>query len=98
MPAIREKTGRFAKGTSGNPSGRPRRTDAERALLEELYLLAPQAANAIRQILEDETCPPNVRLRACEVILERCCGRPMNITQILDEEEQIRIDATQFFK
>lgn len=34
MPQNRTKTGTFAPGTSGNPGGRPKRTDAQKAAQE----------------------------------------------------------------
>ena len=90
MPANRDKTGRFAKGTSGNPAGRPRRSEFETAMLQAIYQLSGIAVDTIKGILLDETAPANVRLRCAEIVLDRTCGKTMDITRIEDNEDRFR--------
>ncbi len=47
MPQNRTKTGTFAPGTSGNPGGRPKRTDAQKAAQEAIQALAEEAAEMV---------------------------------------------------
>ena len=54
MPAIRDKQGRFIKGQSGNPKGRP-------ALPPEIKKYAQQAPDRLRAIADDEKTPVKVR-------------------------------------
>ena len=96
MPANREKSGRFAKGCSGNPSGRPARSETEKAMLEEIYQLSGLAVQTIKGILEDSTAPANVRLRCAEIVLERVAGKPMNIQQIENNEDALHFDFGNF--
>ena len=90
MPGNREKTGRFAKGVSGNPSGRPKRSESETQMLAAIYQLSGIAVDTIKGILLDDTAPAHVRLRCAEIVLERTCGKPMNIAQIEDNEDKFR--------
>ena len=69
----RDAKGRFVKGQSGNPSGRP-------ALPQEITNLARASApDAIRmaiRFINDESTTPNVRLKAAEILLDRAYGKP----------------------
>ena len=74
----RNADGTFAKGSSGNPAGRPKRSDLEKAVLAEIYKLAPQAVSSLKKLLEDEETPANIRLRAVEIVVNRICGTALN--------------------
>ena len=86
----RNTDGTFKKGISGNPSGRPKRTEIERAMLAEVYKLAPKAVESLEMLLDDDGTPPNVRLKAVEIVLNRVCGTALNADALEDYEEKIR--------
>ena len=88
----RNDDGTYKKGSSGNPKGRPKRTDLEKAMLAEIYQLAPQAIISLKQLLESEDTPANVRLKAVEIVLNRVCGTAMNPDDLEEYEEKIRFD------
>lgn len=88
MPANRTKTGQFSKGHSGNPSGRPKRSEVEKETIAALSELAPRAVEVIREVLEDKDASPSVRLRCADSILERVCGLPMDAEKLEQYEAE----------
>lgn len=76
----RDKNGRFVKGVSGNPSGRPSMpTDVKQRLIS----LLPKAIDTIQSMIEDERVKPEVRIKAAEMIVERNLGKA--VTPVLTE-------------
>ena len=65
--------GGYTSGTSGNPNGRPRSTSAV-----QLYALGRcrEAIDVATRVMREPKENDNVRLRACELILDRGVGRP----------------------
>jgi hypothetical protein len=87
-PGNRKRTGNktsFKPGQSGNPNGRPKRTEAEKKVLEEIKNLAPSVPGVLNEILHDKDSSPAYRLRAAEIILDRACGKA---------EAYVAVDAT----
>lgn len=66
----------FAKGTSGNPSGRPKLSPAQKDALQAIKDLAPNAAEVIAELLNNRNVSAAVRLGAATLILERSYGKP----------------------
>ena len=84
MPANRQKTGRFAPGTSGNPSGRPKQTKEQADALEAIRALVPDAVGEVKRLLLAKDTPPAVKFRLAELILDRTYGKPKQYANITE--------------
>ncbi len=64
---------KWPKGQSGNPGGRPPipRVAVEAALANSL-----DAVVTLAQIRDDTKMAPGIRVKACQVLLERAFGKP----------------------
>ena len=89
----RNADGTYKKGCSGNPAGRPKRSDLEKAVLAEIYKLAPQAVSGLKKLLTADDTPPNIRLRAVEIVVNRICGTALNSDALEEYEDKIRFDG-----
>ena len=76
MPANRTKTGRFQKGQSGNPRGRPKTTQEQKDALQQIRDMAPRAADEMQRILDDPDSPQALKLRVAEMVFDRAFGKP----------------------
>ena len=72
----RANNGRFRKGVSGNPGGRPKIEGAEE-LRDALKLLAPAAVDYLGKVLDDPQASATAKLQAANAILDRCFGKPV---------------------
>jgi len=99
IPVKKMPNGRpFAPGISGNPEGRPKRTQEEKNALEKLRSLAPKAVETLRYLLISPKTSQMVKVKICEMILERTYGKPeasIKLTSISEtvEESQKYIQA-----
>ena len=85
MPANRQGTERkapktaFKPGKSGNPSGRPKRTQEELDLIAACKAKTPAALEVIENIMRNGQNERN-QLSAAMAIIERAWGKPVQPT------------------
>lgn len=81
-PANRSKSGRFVKGQSGNPSGRPKIPD-------EFKEFGKQAPERLRAIADDPATPVKVRADIEKWFAEMTYGKPSQQVDLDGKMEQI---------
>lgn len=81
MAAARDAHGRFVKGTSGNPGGRPAIPEGQKELLRDLV---PAALEIKRKILLDDNAPLTLRNAVADSVLDRVYGKPVQTTPTED--------------
>lgn len=85
---MRDTTGRFLPGKSGNPGGRPRVVGHVRDLAQRH---ADDAISVLAEIMKDQEAPASARIAASVALLDRGYGRPVDqramvlLTQNTDE-------------
>ena len=95
MPGNRQRTGNktsFKPGQSGNPSGRPKKTQEQQDALEAIRALAPQAPAVLMDVMNNPSAPPAARLKAVEMILDRTYGKPDMAVTVEDPKNDVLQD------
>lgn len=82
MPENRTKTGQFAPGTSGNPGGRPKAGEQERAARDAMKALCLDAVELLKNTMANEDAPLALRLRAAEFVINSVCGKAISSTEV----------------
>ena len=90
MPENRTKTGRFVKGQSGNPGGRPK---VNPEYLEALRAVGPEMVQKLIAYTDNENA--KIAMWAITEILDRAYGKPtqaqdIQITGDFDLRAQVR--------
>jgi hypothetical protein len=76
----------FAKGVSGNPGGRPKRTEDEAALAEACRAKTPEALAVVESLMRGSD-NDRVRLAAAQFIIERGWGRAPEKIELVDNRD-----------
>jgi len=76
---MRDQTGRFLPGATGNAGGRPRTVGPVRELAAT-YTTA--AVEALARIMGDESAPASARAAAAVALLDRAHGRPHSTSDV----------------
>lgn len=92
-PEGRNESGQFAKGFSGNPGGRPKRTPAEQKAIDMMKEATPEMVELVLNIARDEHASFYAKLQAAELILNRSMGKPETYLRV-DSGEQTAEEAT----
>lgn len=87
-PANRDATGKFKKGFSGNPNGRPKRPP-------ELEKYAKNAPAKLREIADDPATPVKIRADIEKFFFEAIYGKA---PQAIDIEGEMKNTGTQTIK
>ena len=68
----------FQAGQSGNPSGRPKKTERQRTFEEICRQKSLESLDVLEQAVRDETAPWKDRLQAFQLLAENGHGRPID--------------------
>lgn len=83
----RNANGQFAKGVSGNPGGRPKRTPAEQKAIEMMKSATPEMVDLVLSIARSDKASFYAKLQAAELILNRSMGKPETYLRVENAEE-----------
>ena len=83
----RTANGQFAKGVSGNPGGRPKRTPAEQQAIDMMKEATPEMVQLVLNIARSEKSSFYAKLQAAELILNRSMGKPETYLRLEGAEE-----------
>ena len=83
---MRDTSGQFLKGQSGNPGGRPRVILAVR---DQAQQHGEEAISVLASIMRNCEAPPSARITAASEILNRGYGRPVDQKAMVVMSQQI---------
>ena len=87
LPEAMEKY-KWQKGISGNPSGRPKKTEEEKALMQQIRTLGPKTYEAMNEMLESKRTPAVAKVKLIEIILAYILGKPDSTVKLETTAEQ----------
>ncbi len=79
----------WKKGQSGNPKGPRVMHDGPYNLPALARTYTAQAIKRLGQILEDENAPPNVVLKAVEIVFDRGYGKPVQAVEVSTDHKPL---------
>ncbi len=100
MPRGGPRSTSFRPGVSGNPGGRPKKAatvEARKAIADLRVLarsVAPDAIQALVDVMSNPKSPPAARVRAATAILDRGYGRPGQEVKVSAETAFASYDLT----
>ena len=77
---------KFKKGQSGNPGGRPTNTVNGINLSELARTYCPKAIETAAKIMNNDEIQPMARLKACEILMDRGLGKPLQQTELTGKD------------
>ena len=90
LPSAPRKPHLFQPGVSGNPSGRPKRTQEEKDALQAIRDLAPDAVEKLKALLNSTRASPAVKVRIIELILDRTYGKAESAVKVTSVAETVQ--------
>lgn len=94
-PGNRSKTGKFNKGVSGNPNGRPKTPQEFKDIVRANTV---KAINTLITIMDDPDAKDADRIKASELIIDRAYGKAAQPIVGDNEHDAVQIEATQYTK
>ncbi len=91
---VRQNKGQFQKGKSGNPKGRPKRTEEEKNGLEELRQLAPGIAGRMKDMLNSSKVSALTKVKIMEIILQYTYGKPETSLKLTNAQQSVEAAET----
>ena len=87
-PAIRNSSGKFKKGVSGNPNGRPKIPQEFKDIVKANTV---KAINTLVNIMDDASAKEADRIKAAEIVIDRAYGKAAQ--PIMGDKEKARYKA-----
>ena len=82
---------RFQPGQSGNPDshGSVKKTPEQLDALMEIRSMAPLAVSKLKSMLDSDKTPAAVKVKICEIILDRTYGKPEASVRVTNVQETV---------
>lgn len=85
----------FTPGISGNPSGRPKKTEEEKELLRNIRSLGPKTYAAMVKMLDSERTSAIAKVKLIEIILSYVLGKPESSVKLsVDVGDTVELSET----
>ena len=86
---VRDKySTRFKPGNRANPAGRPKLTEEQKEIKEQLRALGPKAVEAAKKMLESDRVSSVAKVQIISLVLAYAIGRPESTLKLAAEPQQ----------